>query len=64
VIRNTERAEVATRTITGKDIIVDLAQLRSHLSPDLKVIADALAYCIVGIDHLLLHAHDDDPVEH
>jgi hypothetical protein len=60
---NREDQRFGTRTVSGADLIADLARLRPKLSPDLRVIADALAYCIVGIDHLILHAHDDEPTE-
>jgi hypothetical protein len=60
VTRFREREDEGLRTLSGPDLLVDLSRLRTHLSGDLQVIADALAYCIVGIDHLILHAHDDE----
>ena len=55
--------ESDVRTISGPDLLVQLSTLRGRLSPELSVIADSLAYCIVVLDHLLMHAHDDEPSE-
>jgi hypothetical protein len=52
------------RVVDAQTLLIELSQLRKRLSPDLAVLADALSYCIVGIDHLLMHAHDDEPTEH
>lgn len=52
-----------SRIIDGPQLITELANMRRRLPADFQVIADALAYLIVGVDHLLMHAHNDEEVE-
>lgn len=49
-----------SKAIDGPRLIAELSTMRGRLTPDFQVIADALAYCIVGIDHLLMHVHDEE----
>lgn len=50
-------------TVTGPELLVELSKVRKKLAPELRVFADALAYVIVAVDHLILHAHADDETE-
>jgi hypothetical protein len=64
VIRPQLPATERVHVVDTQTLLIELSHLRKRLAPDLAVIADALSYCIVGMDHILMHIHDDEPVEH
>lgn len=58
-----DRLHVPVKPLNGPDLLIELSKVRKKLAPELRVFADALAYVIVGVDHLILHAHDDEETE-
>ena len=58
-----ERLHAPVKPLNGPDLLIELSKVRKKLAPELRVFADALAYVIVGVDHLILHAHNDEEVE-
>ena len=51
------------RELNATNLVVELSALKPKLKPDFRVLCDALSYCVVGIEHILMTLHDDEMTE-